>query len=122
MVNLLFDAVLSYEPIDCDVALLADAQSALCCLHVYHGVPVGVKDYHFVGSCQVDTQTPDTRSQQKHSQAPYLVLVLHLCKAFYDRHPLLHLDIAIKAQPWDLLIIKHSLYYVEHLFCLAEKD
>lgn len=90
MVNLFFYAIFNDESINHNLTLLPDPKSTISRLHVYHGVPVGVKDDDLVSSCQVDAESAHSCSQQEEVVVIAMVERVDQLNSLFEIHITVH--------------------------------
>jgi hypothetical protein len=118
VVNLFLNCFFTHEPIDVYVSCLADAESALGCLDVYHGIPVRVQDNHFVSSGEVDAKSPNSCRKQENLQ----IFSLHFIELLNRIHPCFQRYIAIHPTELNPLISKNQFKQVKHSLGLTENQ
>ena len=112
--NILLDAVLGDEPIDCDVAGLANTMAPVLGLLVHGGVPISVVENNIAGPSQIETDTAWPGAGNK-AQDPGVVV-----ESLDDGLPEFGLGAAIEADVVELEHVEHFLEDVEHLGHLGE--
>jgi hypothetical protein len=63
--NPLFDCSFGYQPINIDIAPLANSMGTICSLCIHSWIPIIIIEYDCVGGCEGNTQPTCSSTQQE---------------------------------------------------------
>ena len=116
MVDLFFNCVVYQEPVNGHFPLLADPESAICSLDVYHWVPVGVENDYLVGGFEVDAETSYFGGEEEDED------VWRVVEAVDDGLPLRNRHIAINSPINPPLLLDQTLQHIQYLLSLTKNQ
>jgi len=105
----LLDRVLADQPINMNLAGLADAMASVLCLCIHCWIPVTVVEYNRVGAGEVDTKTTAACRENERKDAPIGIEALH------ERLARLGLGGAVEAQVRVAVEVEELFECIEHL-------